>query len=158
MGVVELLPRMTAWCAIVVAAMLLGCSCTAFVLPQPAATTFNVLQNLDDKDDYPIGTLLSSSQLQKTINTLVTAAALFTTALTSPVNIHVNTNEPAITIEKSQAYALNENQLFISDVWFKVTTQYFDQSFNGLERVDGEQKKRKHFKLSKTQVQMMMKW
>jgi len=57
---------------------------------------------------------------------------LFTTILTSPVNVHVNTNEPAITIEKSQAYALNENQLFISDVWFKVTTQYFDQSFNGL--------------------------
>jgi carboxyl-terminal processing protease len=78
----------------------------------------------------PIGIL--SSQLQQTLNTFVTATVLFTTILTSPVNVHVNTNEPAITIEKSQAYALNENQLFISDVWFKVTTQYFDQSFNGL--------------------------
>ncbi|KAL7499650.1 hypothetical protein ACHAWT_010347 [Skeletonema menzelii] len=138
MGAVELLPRMTAWCAIVVAAIImLGCSCTAFVLP-PAATTISetkkhcnvVLQN-KSSDGEDNGNIISS-QLQRTFNTLVTAAALFTTALASPVNIHVHTNEPVITIEKSQAYALNENQLFISDVWFKVTTQYFDQSFNGL--------------------------
>ena len=127
---------MTIRCAFV--AVLLGCSCTAFHLPPPTKTLSktaqkNVLQySLNDAEEHSmIGTILSS-QLKRTINTLVTAAALFTTTLASPVNIHVNTNEPAITIEKSQAYALNENQLFISDVWFKVTTQYFDQSFNGL--------------------------
>ena len=121
--------------------MLVGCSCKAFVLPPLApntplskATSYysNACLELDDEDiRFPIGTILSS-QLQQTISTLATAAALFITALASPININVNTNQPAITIEKSQAYALNENQLFISDVWFKVTTQYFDQSFNGM--------------------------
>ena len=139
-GIVLLL-KMTVRCAIVAAAMLVGCSCKAFVLPPLApntplskATSYysNACLELDDEDiRFPIGTILSS-QLQQTISTLATAAALFITALASPININVNTNQPAITIEKSQAYALNENQLFISDVWFKVTTQYFDQSFNGM--------------------------
>jgi carboxyl-terminal processing protease len=131
---------MTVRCATAVATMLIGCSCKAFVLP-PATTSTplskashnysNILHNsFHDGDGLAIGRF--SSQLQHTINAFITAAVLFTTVLASPINIHVNTNEPAITIEKSQAYALNENQLFISDVWFKVTAQYFDQSFNGL--------------------------
>lgn len=134
----------------IAAAVLLGCSCTAFVLPPAASslpkTTQNFLQySFDDAEEHSIGTILSS-QLQRTINTLVTAAALFTTAIASPVNIHVNTNKPAITIEKSTAYALNENQLFISDVWFKVTTQYFDQSFNELGESGWRAKEKEAFK------------
>ena len=37
-----------------------------------------------------------------------------------------------ISVERSQALAITENQQFVADVWFAVSAQYFDQSFNGL--------------------------
>ena len=113
--------------------------CEAFVV-RSAITTLSkttsycdVLQNSSfngEEDRLCFGII--STELQQTFNTLITSVALFTIAIASPVNIHIDRHQPAISIEKSQAYALNENQLFISDVWFKVTTQYFDQTFNGL--------------------------
>jgi len=68
------------------------------------------------------------------------AAALFTAVLTSPISIDINAHAPNsatagivdVSIHKSQAMALTENQQFVSDVWWAVTTQYFDPSFSGL--------------------------
>ena len=81
-----------------------------------------------------------ASRIQKSIATFGTSAALFTAVLTSPFNVHINNPShnniidasPIISIQRSQAYALTENEQFVADVWFAVSAQFFDQSFNGL--------------------------
>jgi carboxyl-terminal processing protease len=99
-----------------------------------AFTTY-LYSQISCDDGYGLQTR-KPSQNQHTLNTLMTAVALFTTVLASPIDIYVNINQcviaPTIVIEKSQAHALNENQQFISEVWQAVTSQYFDQTFNGL--------------------------
>ena len=82
-------------------------------------------------------TSIQATRIQQSFTTLGTAAALFAAVLTCPISVDVNTNAlnsaaTSISIRKSQALALTENQQFVSDVWWAVTTQYFDQSFNGL--------------------------
>ena len=139
-----MLSKATLRCASIILAvtLLVGCSfnVASFVLPpSPAAPTNNRILSTSCDDD--------GLSLQQRINALVTAAVLFTATLTSPFTVHVSTNnhQHAISIEKSQAYALNENQLFISDVWFKVTTQFFDQSFNGLGEAGWRAKEKEAF-------------
>ena len=61
----------------------------------------------------------------------------FIAMLTTPLTINIQPVPPnrgmAISINRSKASAaMTENQQFVSDVWWAVTTQYFDQSFNGL--------------------------
>lgn len=139
-----MLSKATVRCASIILAvtLLVGCSfnVASFVLPpSPAAATNNRILNTSCDDDR--------LSLQQRINTLITAAVLFTATLTSPFTVHVSANnhQHSISIEKSQAYALNENQLFISDVWFKVTTQFFDQSFNGLGEAGWRAKEKEAF-------------
>ena len=80
----------------------------------------------------------ASSELQKSLKTFLTSAALAATVLTSPISIQMQNDAnnnlllPTISITQSQALALTENQQFVADVWFAVSAQYFDQSFNGL--------------------------
>mmetsp|Transcript_13432 Transcript_13432/g.29170 ORF Transcript_13432/g.29170 Transcript_13432/m.29170 type:complete len:506 (+) Transcript_13432:122-1639(+) len=79
-----------------------------------------------------------ASQLRQSLATIGTSAAIFAAVLTSPINIHVNPNNintapmTMISIERSEALALTENQQFVADAWFAVTAQFFDQTFNGL--------------------------
>ena len=94
------------------------------------------------------------SQLQHNLVAVGTSAAIFAAALTSPINIHVNPAVPSnsinintsrcvspmginvgvinVSIERSEALALAENQQFVADAWFAVSAQFFDQTFNGL--------------------------
>lgn len=137
-----MLSKATVRCARIILAVTLLVDCSfnvaSFVLPPPAATNNHILNTSCDDDRL---------SLQQRINTLITAAVLFTATLTSPFTVHVSANnhQHAISIEKSQAYALNENQLFISDVWFKVTTQFFDPSFNGLGEAGWRAKEKEAF-------------
>ena len=63
------------------------------------------------------------------------AAALFAAVLTTPIFIHATSMSAYhcdISIELSQALAITENQQFIADIWFAVSAQYFDPTYNGL--------------------------
>ncbi len=72
-------------------------------------------------------------RMHKAIRSVGTAAVLFTTVLTSPINVHTDIQQHHfISIERSVANAITENQQFVADVWFAVTAQFFDQTFNGL--------------------------
>ena len=57
------------------------------------------------------------TNLRRGASTLAVAAALFFAVLAAPT---------------APAAALTENQQFVSDVWFAVTAQYFDPTFNGM--------------------------
>ena len=70
-----------------------------------------------------------ASRTRCDLATVTTSLALFTAVLAFPAN------------QQAQAM-LNENQQFVSDVWWAVTTQYFDQSFNGLGEEGWRAKKR----------------
>lgn len=70
-----------------------------------------------------------ASRIRSDLATVTTSLALFTAVLAFPAN------------QQAQAM-LNENQQFVSDVWWAVTTQYFDQSFNGLGEEGWRAKKR----------------
>jgi carboxyl-terminal processing protease len=78
---------------------------------------------------------------------LASAAIIIFSVLASPWNLDiVNINsvyqQPALTtiqVSRSDALALTDEQLLISDVWKEVTRQYVDPSFNGL----GEEKWKK---------------
>ena len=85
----------------------------------------------------------NASRLRKRIVTFGTSVALIAAVLASPINVNINTtnniklnnnnnNPMIISVERSQALAITENQQFVADVWFAVSAQYFDQSFNGL--------------------------
>ncbi|KAL7509760.1 hypothetical protein ACHAXN_006730 [Cyclotella atomus] len=78
----------------------------------------------------------SSANLQHKLGKLFTSAALATTVLIAPMNIDLSyqqiNHQPAISLLSITANALTENQQFISEVWAAVTSQYFDQTFNGL--------------------------
>ena len=91
-------------------------------------------------DDWLYGI---EKHVKQSIATILTSAALFTSVLTSPFNVHITSrtntadihnsnNNNIISIQRSDAYALTENQQFVADTWFAVSAQYFDQSFNGL--------------------------
>jgi len=69
------------------------------------------------------------SRIRRGLATVTTSLALFTAALIFPAN------QPAHALQ-------NENQQFVSDVWWAVTTQYFDQTFNGLGEDGWRSKKR----------------
>ena len=78
----------------------------------------------------------SGVALQRKIATLATSAALFAAAL-APVDIQLTPSSHApwsslVSVGYSQALALTENQQFVADVWFAVTAQFFDPTFNGL--------------------------
>ncbi|KAL7535034.1 hypothetical protein ACHAXR_006223 [Thalassiosira sp. AJA248-18] len=137
---------------LVVAIGLLSLDCTAFAPAHPTADQFirtpiiassrirphhHALLSHSHSDDEAISTLFGNvaPQLQNSFTTLGMSAALFAAVLASPFNVHVssnNINVPTISIERSQALALTENQQFVADVWFAVSAQFFDQSFNGL--------------------------
>ena len=70
-----------------------------------------------------------AARIRHDLATVTTSLTLFTAALAFPAN------------QQAQAM-LNENQQFVSDVWWAVTTQYFDQSFNGLGEEGWRAKKR----------------
>jgi carboxyl-terminal processing protease len=70
------------------------------------------------------------------------AATLFIAVLTSPiVSIHTTAqHQYHLSIKQSHALAITENQQFIADIWFAVSAQYFDPTYNGLGE-DGWRKK-----------------
>lgn len=75
--------------------------------------------------------------LQRKIVTLATSVAIFAAVLASPINIQLTPSSHAplsslVSIGRPQALALTENQQFVADVWFAVTAQFFDPTFNGL--------------------------
>ncbi|GFH53857.1 hypothetical protein CTEN210_10332 [Chaetoceros tenuissimus] len=104
---------------------------TAFSLP-PSSSHFNKDLNK------------SVSQLQKA----VASSLLSLSILTSPLSIQLDNNHGQgihdnissftsrhnFQIVKQEAIAapLNENQQFVSDVWFSVSAQFFDPTFNGM--------------------------
>ena len=75
-------------------------------------------------------------------NTAITAA-LLASVLFAPIGIDIDVQKDSDTNHqkqlnlqihptKMQALAVTENQQFVSDVWWAVTTQFFDPTFNGL--------------------------
>ena len=70
-----------------------------------------------------------ASRIRHDLAAVTTSLALFTSVLAFPAN------------QQAQAM-LNENQQFVSDVWWAVTTQYFDQTFNGMGEEGWRAKKR----------------
>jgi len=67
------------------------------------------------------------------------AAFVMTAVLTTPWELQPTTvsfiNEPQLQIpqfQKSQALALTEEQLLVTDVWKEVTRQYLDSTYNGM--------------------------
>lgn len=73
------------------------------------------------------------------------ASLIAGTVLATPLELDVTSSPTfpsstnpsiAIQIQPSQAYALTEEQLLVTDVWKEVTRQYLDTSYNGL----GEEK------------------
>lgn len=93
--------------------------------PWPVATNCNGTPREEEKCLGFFGEI--TSQLHQRVASLGAAAVIFATALVFPV-------PPAL--------AMTENQNFVNDVWWAVTTQYFDQSFNGLGE-DGWRAKKK---------------
>ena len=105
------------------------CTCTG---PESQPLHHSPLLAQDHDDNYLSTNDTTSagsigSRIRRGLATVTTSLALFTAALTFP-------NQPA--------HAQNENQQFVSDVWWAVTTQYFDQTFNGLGEDGWRSKKR----------------
>ena len=69
---------------------------------------------------------------------LVTAVSV----VTVPIRIEVQTTSPLPSIVWSQATAITESQRQVQDVWFSVSSQFYDQSFNGLGDEGWRQKER----------------
>jgi carboxyl-terminal processing protease len=93
----------------------------------------------------------TSSQLGQRVATLGAAATVFASVLLCPVtvtvdlNVNNNDNDNARVVhihQSSASAAMTENQQFVSDVWWAVTAQYFDRSFNGMGE-DGWRAKKK---------------
>ncbi|KAL9189219.1 hypothetical protein ACHAXT_011709 [Thalassiosira profunda] len=122
------------------AVMLLAIEGAAFAPPPPRGALArcnprirprcNALQQTSANDVSDI-----ASRLQRGVASISTSAAIIAATLFSPLSIHVDQqipHAPSLSIERSRALALTENQQFVADVWFAVSAQYFDQSFNGL--------------------------
>ena len=69
------------------------------------------------------------------------SAALFASVLFAPIGIHMEMTHtksssilplPVPVPTSMNAWAITENQQFVSDVWWAVTAQFFDPTFNGL--------------------------
>jgi carboxyl-terminal processing protease len=74
-----------------------------------------------------------ASQIQHQFTKAFAVTAIFTTLLTSPISVHISTSaQHHINVERSQAWAITENQQFVADVWFAVSAQYYDTTYNGL--------------------------
>ena len=75
-------------------------------------------------------------QIHERITTTISSAIIFAAVLTSPISIHIHNNNNNFVIpyiQRHEAMAMmTENQQMVADVWFAVSSQYFDQSFNGL--------------------------
>lgn len=91
--------------------------------------------------DASCGRGVSALEWQRKSASFASAVALFVAVLSSPVTIQIhdlltptsiNPIQQVISIEPTNAYALTENQQFVADIWFAVTAQYFDPTFNGL--------------------------
>ncbi len=110
---------------------------TAFV-PTPTApfarVTTKVRRQHPHHDDGNTFLVDWTSRLQHHITQALGAVALFAAVLTTPIFIHasMSAHHCDISIEHFQALAITENQQFIADVWFAVSAQYFDPSYNGL--------------------------
>ena len=103
----------------------------ALAPPQKSTRLNNSSLYLCRKEDYELNT--SSHSIGRRLSAIFTSVALATIVLTSTISIHVNSQQYSISASRSIANAyLSENQQFISEVWSTVSSQYFDQSFNGL--------------------------
>ena len=71
---------------------------------------------------------------------LVTAVSV----VTVPIRIEVQHSLPSIVL--SHATAITESQRQVSDVWWSVSSQFYDQSFNGMGDEGWRQKERDAFK------------
>jgi len=83
----------------------------------------------------PATTTSMQQQIHERITTTISSAIIFAAVLTSPISIHTHNNNNNFnipSIQRSEAMAMTENQQMIADVWFAVSAQYFDRSFNGL--------------------------
>jgi len=81
----------------------------------------------------PTTTTTLQQQIHERITTTISSAIIFAAVLTSPISIHTHDNNFFIpSIQRSDVMAMTENQQMVADVWFAVSAQYFDQSFNGL--------------------------
>ena len=81
------------------------------------------------------------NEIQKQSARFFLASVLFASTVAAPINININIDFDLNSIStmhisanptKMNAWAITENQQFVSDVWWCVTTQYFDPTFNGL--------------------------
>jgi len=82
----------------------------------------------------PTTTTTLQQQIHERITTAISSAIIFAAVLTSPISIHTHNNNNFFipSIQRSEAMAMTENQQMVADVWFAVSAQYFDRSFNGL--------------------------
>ena len=95
--------------------------------------------------DIPDVYAKARNEIQKQSARFFLASVLFASTVAAPININININvdfdlkskatmhiSANPTVTKMNAWAITENQQFVSDVWWCVTTQYFDPTFNGL--------------------------
>lgn len=83
-------------------------------------------------------------RLHRTVASAVASAALCAAVVASPVDVrwcvdapqpgshHRWPAPPSVSVARSDARAVTENQRLVGDVWFAVTAQFFDPTYNGL--------------------------
>ena len=99
--------------------------------PKKSIRPNNSPLSLSTKTNYEPDT--NTYSLAQRLKAIFASATLGTIILTSPISIHLNDQQYSISLNPSIANAyLTENQQLISEVWSTVSSQYFDQSFNGL--------------------------